>query len=244
MTTPVFSVSMANYNNATYIAEAVRSVLGQTFQDWELNVVDDCSTDGSVEVAHTFNDPRIRVFALDRNAGCGAAQRRAAECARGRYIAVLDSDDMLVPEALQIVCDAYEAHPAVGVVYSQYEVRDECMRSPQLGRSAHIPVGNSWLDVHHMNSGMVGHLRTFKKSAYLLTSGFWKHRSCVDKDLILKLEEVTSLLFVDRVLYWQRLHGSNMSKRGREEQAENGHIAVRNAHRRRGTVQVHPTYEE
>ncbi|SEK10027.1 glycosyltransferase family 2 protein [Paraburkholderia diazotrophica] len=92
---PAVSVIMANFNGENWIGEAIESVQRQSLADWELIVVDDASTDASVEIvrAAADNDPRIVLLTSSSNAGPSVARNRALTCARGRWITILDSDD-------------------------------------------------------------------------------------------------------------------------------------------------------
>ncbi|WP_309089838.1 glycosyltransferase [Phenylobacterium sp.] len=100
---PLVSVITANYNGARHLAAAVRSVLGQTLTSLELIVADDASSDDSLAViaCAAAGDPRVRVLKAGRNGGPGAARNRALKAARGRYIAVFDSDDLMAPDRLE-----------------------------------------------------------------------------------------------------------------------------------------------
>lgn len=101
--TPLVSVITANYNGARFLPSAVRSVLGQTLCDLELIVADDASTDGSLAAIAeaAAGDPRVRVLTARTNGGPAKARNRALKAARGRYIAIFDSDDLMAPERLQ-----------------------------------------------------------------------------------------------------------------------------------------------
>jgi len=100
---PVVSVITANFNGAAHLPAAIGSVLAQTLDGLELIVVDDRSTDASVAVIAeaASRDARVRLILQDRNAGPGAARNRAIAAARGRFIAILDSDDLMTPDRLQ-----------------------------------------------------------------------------------------------------------------------------------------------
>ena len=100
---PEVSVIMANYNGARFIADAIASVQRQTMTSWELIVVDDASTDASVplSLALTETDPRITVLVQPNNMGPAAARNRALDHARGQWIAILDSDDIMAPRRLE-----------------------------------------------------------------------------------------------------------------------------------------------
>lgn len=97
---PAVSVIIPSYNRAHMLGTAINSVLAQVFQDWELIVVDDGSTDNTEEVVHAFGDERIRYIRQGRNSGASAARNRCLAVSRGRYVAFLDSDDEWFPEKL------------------------------------------------------------------------------------------------------------------------------------------------
>jgi teichuronic acid biosynthesis glycosyltransferase TuaG len=100
---PLVSIITPAYNASQYIAETVRSVLKQTFANWEMIIVDDCSTDDTREKVKTLGaeDRRIRLVCLEENGGAAVSRNRALRLARGRYIAFLDSDDCWKPEKLE-----------------------------------------------------------------------------------------------------------------------------------------------
>src|ERR1700683_2785622 len=97
MTSPLVSVLITVYNRERYLAAAVDSVLAQTMQDFEVIIVDDLSTDRSVEIAQTYaaRVPRIRFLRNERNLGDYPNRMQAAEQARGRYLKYVDSDDLI-----------------------------------------------------------------------------------------------------------------------------------------------------
>ncbi len=90
---PTVSIIMPAYNAEQYIGRAIASALDQTFEDFELLIVDDASTDGTIEVVQSFGDSRIKLFVNSENMGAAVARNCALEAATGTWIAVLDSDD-------------------------------------------------------------------------------------------------------------------------------------------------------
>jgi len=98
---PEISVIIPAYNTEAYIRRAVDSILDQTFSDFEIIVVDDASTDNTVQVLTEINDPRLKIFRQPQNGGAGAARNRALQEATGHWVAVLDSDDWYAPERLE-----------------------------------------------------------------------------------------------------------------------------------------------
>jgi glycosyltransferase involved in cell wall biosynthesis len=122
--TPTFSVLMPAYNVASYIGEAVDSVLAQTCPDWELIIVDDGSTDSIVAALEHYDDPRLRVVRRPHE-GVAAARAHAVGLARGAIIVFLDADDRLRRSSLARFRRALEAHPDAGVAYGNRVFLDE-----------------------------------------------------------------------------------------------------------------------
>ena len=85
---------MPSYNTANYISDSIQSVLNQTYENWELIIVDDCSNDNTLEVLSKFNDKRIRVIVNEKNSGAALSRNKALKDAKGKWIAFLDSDDL------------------------------------------------------------------------------------------------------------------------------------------------------
>lgn len=102
---PAISVIMPLYNARPYLDEAVESVLGQTFADLELLIVDDHGTDGSVEIARRYaaRDPRVRLLSTPRNSGAGVARNVALDVARGEFVTFMDPDDFIEPDMLAVM---------------------------------------------------------------------------------------------------------------------------------------------
>ena len=94
------SIIMPNYNSESYLKETIDTVLAQSYQNWELIIVDDCSTDKSVEIIEQYKDERIRLIHNVENCGAARSRNRAIEAANGRWIAFLDSDDLWAPSKL------------------------------------------------------------------------------------------------------------------------------------------------
>lgn len=95
------SIIMPTYNCGQFIAESIRSVLAQTYADWELIIVDDCSTDDTVSVVASFCDPRLRFMRNECNIGAALTRNRALREARGHWVAFLDGDDLWEPVKLE-----------------------------------------------------------------------------------------------------------------------------------------------
>ncbi|MGZ5232346.1 MAG: glycosyltransferase family 2 protein [Burkholderiales bacterium] len=123
-----FSVIVPIYNQGQFVTDAVQSVLGQSFQDWELIVVDDGSTDGGGDHARRFADKRVRVLRQE-NRGVMAARKCGLDASSGGAVIFLDGDDRLRPGALARFAHAFEKHPEAGVVYGDRVLIDESGRT-------------------------------------------------------------------------------------------------------------------
>ncbi len=125
MTAPAVSVLVKAYNHAPYIARAIESILDQSFQDFEIIITDDASTDATLEVARRYRDPRIKLDGFSRNQGISGAMNATIARASGRYFAILNSDDWALPGRLQQQVSAMEANPAVSVVFGLPSIVNE-----------------------------------------------------------------------------------------------------------------------
>jgi glycosyltransferase involved in cell wall biosynthesis len=121
MSAPAITVLMPLYNAAPFLDEAIDSILAQTWTAFELLVIDDGSTDGSLEKVSARTDTRIRVEKLPHNQGVVAALNRGLQLAQGAYIARMDADDIAHPERLAKQLAYMEKHPEVGALGSDFE---------------------------------------------------------------------------------------------------------------------------
>lgn len=114
---------MPSYNTASYIRETAQSVLEQTYQNWELIILDDCSTDNTDEVVASIKDERIKYLKNEKNSGAAVSRNRALREAKGRWIAFLDSDDLWMPEKLEKQI-AFMEENGYSFSYTNYEEID------------------------------------------------------------------------------------------------------------------------
>lgn len=198
---PKFSIVMANYNNAQYIAQAIESVRRQTFRDWELIIVEDCSTDNSQALIEQYlGDRRVRLIRHETNRGYTTALKTGIANVRSEYFGILDSDDALAPHAVGTMYEWHVREPDCGFIYSQFAFCDEKLNQRKIGFCAEIPPGRTSLDAH-----VVSHFKTFKLPEYLKTVGYDENiLYAEDIDIVYKMEEVARLKFVDDCLYLYR----------------------------------------
>lgn len=123
---PNVSVIIPTYNRAGLIGKPIQSVLNQTYQNFEIIVVDDCSTDNTEEVLERFNDPRIRYIRHQQNSGAAIARNTGINNSTSPYIAFLDSDDEWLPEKLEKQLNLFQqCDPEVGFIYTGFAAVDE-----------------------------------------------------------------------------------------------------------------------
>ena len=114
MEEPVVSVIMPAYNGETYIAEAIESIQKQTYPNWELIIIEDCSTDRTLSVIEGYlQDQRIKLFRNEYNLGIAASRNKAMELAGGKYIATQDDDDISLPDRLEAEVVFLNEHPEI-----------------------------------------------------------------------------------------------------------------------------------
>lgn len=223
---------MANYNNGKYIKDAIESILNQTFSDWELIIVDDDSSDNSIEIISPFlNDKRIELVRHEKNTGCGAAKRSCAENARGEILGILDPDDSLVQNALEIMNKKFIENSDCGFIYSNFYICDENLRIKEISSW----VGKINKGKTNLHEDKIAHFRMFKREDYLKTEGFDQNlKTAVDKDIIYKLEEVTKLKFIDLPLYFYRVNSDGISQGKNWKDAYTSHaLVILSAYKRR-----------
>ena len=209
--TPLFSILIANYNNGNYIADAINSIYRQTYNHWEIVIVDDCSTDNSIEILKKYEeDLRFHIYYNDINYGCGYTKRRCAELAKGDILGFLDPDDTLEPNALEVMVSAHKRDDTLSMVYSRHNIVDENLNIISVStQQRRIPEGSSFLE----GEGGISHFVSFKSSSYKKTPGIdVNFLRAVDHDMYFMLEEVGKVEFVDKVLYNYRINtGNNIS---------------------------------
>lgn len=121
---PKISVILAVYNGEKYLAETINSILAQTYRDFELIVVNDCSSDRTSEILSTYEDERILIVNNSSNVKISRSRNRGLELARGQFIAVSDADDISLPERFEKQVEFLERHADIGVVGCQVKKID------------------------------------------------------------------------------------------------------------------------
>ncbi len=160
---------MPVYNCESTVAEAIASILNQTFQDWELVVYDDGSTDATAEVAREFRDPRIRVLEGEVNLGLAARLNQIAGGCKSDFFARMDGDDIAYPERLELQLETLEADPAVDLLGGSVIIIDQYGKAIGFRRAleTHREIcGHPWRFSNLVHVTWMGRTAWFKSNPY------------------------------------------------------------------------------
>lgn len=205
----LISVLMPVYNVELYVEEAIRSILLQTYTNFELIIVDDCSTDNTwkkvCELSKT--DDRIRIFRNEKNCKICQTLNRAWKEAKGNYIARMDGDDISIPERLEVLKKYLDEHEEVDLVGSQLATIDEkgrvVSRKKYLRTNQFIKKGNKYIS-------SVSHIWMARRNVYQSLNGYREIPYAEDYDFLLRCELKGFILSnVEQYLYMVRIRQGN-----------------------------------
>lgn len=212
---PKVSVVIATYNRANYLPETIRSVLDQKFQDFELIVVDDGSTDNTRQVLMPY-ESRIRYF-YQANNGPSAARNVGVRHASAPWISIQDSDDLCAPNHLAALYGYAKDHPECGLVFAN----GAYLGGPEHNRTTIIPAAKS----RRLQTEGVELVDLFEKSivrlqAALITKASYDAvgghdeslRICMDLDLSFRLFMHCPIAYLDKIVFYYRKHEGNIGR--------------------------------
>lgn len=210
MAKATISLSMTICNRQGYLRLAIDSILNQTYSDWQLILWDNASTDGANIIAREYRDldRRIQLIEHSVNIGHPAALSRTIGLSNSKYIAWVDSDDILAPTALTETVEIMERQPECGMVYTQFMNIDKEGKKLGIGQICLIPYHHNRL----LTNFICHHFRLIRRSCYDLVGGI--RADCYlaeDYDLALKLSEVTKVIQLSKPLYYYRRHENSLS---------------------------------
>ncbi|MEF9979587.1 MAG: glycosyltransferase [Thermomonas sp.] len=227
------SIAVPIFNTAGFLPAALDSVLAQDYPHWECLLWDDGSTDGSSDIAAEYasRDPRFRVLGDGRNRGVSATCAAALSEARGEFVAILDSDDMLEPDALSSMLAFMQANPRLGMGYSEYiEVAED---------GTYLAPGRRFLRPYSAHDLLVDFItyqfRLIRTDAYRAVGGVDARMPVAyDYDLCLRLSEHVQVGHLPKVLYRYRMRDESISHASRLRQVRASFDAAQRALQRRG----------
>ena len=214
MKKPKVSILTTCYNREKYITACIESVLASTYQDWELIIVDDQSTDQSVGIAKGYaaKDERIKVYVNERNLGDYPNRNQAAKYAKGTYIKYLDADDLIYPHGLAIMVNTMEEFPNAALGISQ-EVAEDYKPYPFL-MTPKETFQREFLQRGVLGLGPTGTI--LRRDAFETVGGFTGTRYIGDTELWYKLAmHYPVVKMVPGLIYW-RQHDDQEITKGQE----------------------------
>lgn len=208
---PLVSVVTATYNMAHYLPLAIQSVLAQTYENFELLIVDDGSMDNTREVVKAFLDNAQVKYLVQKNKGQAAAKNRGILESSGEYIAFLDADDMWAPEKLELQVPLFASSENLGVVYSRLACIDQS--------GSYLGVANNELFRGRISERLLNHnfvgfsTAVVKKECFDRLGGFNEnYRMAIDYDLWLRFSTQYEFDYVDLPLLYYRWWPGQLSQ--------------------------------
>jgi len=216
---PTVSVCIPTYNRCTLLREALESVLGQTFGDFEALIVDNASEDDTPAVMSKYRDPRIRYVRNATNIGHRANWNLCLKLARGKYIAILPDDDAMLAENLARKVAVLEAQPRMGLVHSKYHLIDgEGRITRERTNWGHGPErqGDIVESREHILTAPYNVVNVsaavFRRECYTKLGGFTdKMRYSFDWEYFMRIAVYWEVYFLDEALIQWRIHGGSIT---------------------------------
>ena len=207
---PKVTVFIPVYNRERYVKDAIDSILTQTFPDFELLLVDDGSTDDSAAAIESYKDPRIRLERNEQNLGIPRTRNRGLELARGKYIAMLDSDDAAYPERLAKQVAFLDAHPDYAAIGSWSRPMDDAGRP--FKKIKQQPVEVDEVKAHLLFRCCLNNRSVTGRAAMLREFGYRNDfPRCQDYDLLANLAGRYKLGNLPEVLVLGRVHDQQIT---------------------------------
>ncbi|PUV23705.1 glycosyltransferase family 2 protein [Sphingobacterium athyrii] len=208
---PLVTVLMAAYNTERYIAQAIQSILDQTYNNFELLIIDDCSLDGTLNEIRKFEDSRIRLLQNHTNQGVVITRNRVLREGKGEFIAIMDSDDIAIPDRLELLLNEFNKRPELALIGGHADVIDP----------NGVPTGQKFKV--ETDSNLLRHLlffgNNFTHSSIMMRTDVFREFNgyripiAEDYDLFLRISTKYPVSNLDKCLLLYRDHTSGISKK-------------------------------
>ena len=222
------SVLIPVYNSQDFVGDCIKSVLAQTFEDFELILLNDASKDASEEVIKSFDDKRIRYYKNEQNLGISGSRNRLLDLAEGEYLAIMDNDDISMPKRFEKQVEFLDKNPDVAAVGTWIElfnkrpvkgIVNRCKKMiTNIGLVWCQPSEVTWKELMRANSCM--HPSMMIRKSALLEHGIRynaKYTPAEDYDLVRQfLQAGCRVCNIQEVLFRYNLHGNNFSLQKRQ----------------------------
>lgn len=214
-TAPLVSVLMTAYNRELYLGAAIESVLASSFQDFELIITDDCSTDKTLDIANGYarKDARVRVYGNEKNLGDYPNRNRAASYARGKYLKYLDADDLIYKYSLAYMVEAMECFPEAGLGIS-YNTIDDLQPYP------HLFTPEQTYQTEYLGKSILGcgpSAAIVRRDVFENLNGFSGRQFLGDRELWLKIASLYNVVKLQPSLIWWRQHPDQQAQKEKRD---------------------------
>jgi glycosyltransferase involved in cell wall biosynthesis len=219
------TVLMSVYNGEKYLREAVDSILNQTFKDFEFIIINDGSTDKTLKILNSYNDPRIKIISNKKNIGLTRSLNKGLSIAKGEYIARQDANDISMPERLEKQVDFLERNKAVGLIGTYSCIINEKGRILYKRKS---PLGNEDISKKLIRGNVFAHGSVMFRKFLLEKVGAYREefKTSQDYDLWLRFIEITKAFRTSEFLYKWRLLPDSISATKRMQQEKYASLAL------------------
>ncbi|MBI4722737.1 MAG: glycosyltransferase [Candidatus Stahlbacteria bacterium] len=228
-TCPIVSVVMTTYNNGKYLKEAINSILNQTFSEFEFIIINDGSTDNSQYIIDSYKDNRIISLKHKTRLGVPKSRNKGMKVAQGEYIAVMDADDISLPNRLELQVKFLDENSHIGLLGSYYFIIDG---AGNFLKSVKPVLTNNELQTKLMEGNPIAHGSIMFRKECLNTIGGYreKFRYSHDYDLILRIAEHFQIANIPELLYKYRINPLGISVVTKVPQESEGplikHLAI------------------
>ena len=215
METNLVSIGIPTYNKSNYLKEAIQSVLNQTYQNYEIVIVDDCSTDNTKEIVESFKDKRIQYYKLENNLRPPRSWNECVKFSKGKFFAILPHDDFYEPDFIKKTIQEFEENGEVGFVQCAYTAVDSersFLEHRKLIDKKKYMIGEDaifiQIDKLYCNPASI----MFRKKT-IIEKGYWKINFWDDWALILSIAYTYGCIYLPENLSNVRDHEENLSKK-------------------------------
>lgn len=214
---PKISVILPVYNGEKYLSEAINSILSQTYRDFELIVINDCSSDRTSEILASYTDDRLRIVNNSSNLKTSRSLNKGIELAQGQFIARMDADDISLPIRFEKQIAFLESHPEIGVVGSCIKQIDE---NGNFIRNIFLQTRSETIKWELFFGSPLAHPAVMMRAEVVKSSGGYSNNVffAADYELWTRLIKITRFANLSEFLLFYRMHSENVSIKYRQDQ--------------------------
>ena len=224
---PLVNIIMTCHNGEKYIKTAVNSILNQTYKNWQLIFFNNFSTDKSLEIVQSFQDPRIKYFTTDKLLNLGQVRKKAIESCNGEYICFLDVDDFWVDDKIEKQVSKFKENKNIDLIYSNYYLLNENIKSKKIKKLYQGICPKELLESYIDGNPITAWLTVMVKATCIKKLEYTFDQNLhitSDMDFFMRLSQYCVIDYVDSFMAYYRIHDENESKSKSDEIAEYAYI--------------------